>query len=171
MSQPWTSEFDERMRAFAGGRAGAGIGLSIKVRVSSGCFHREHSPHAYAIIDRDLAARTQSNVAADVLEHESGPELLLWLAAGTAVATLAKSIVDLAVVILKARSKGIEKGDHPRDPLDIIVRRSIGKESVKDEYILRIGHQDAIDESRLERLVEDAVRRLSDLGDPPKPAG
>ena len=28
--------------------------ISLKVRAPRGCFHREHSPHAYALIDLDL---------------------------------------------------------------------------------------------------------------------
>ena len=57
-------------------------------------------------------------------EHESGPELLVFVAVVTAGISLAKSVIDLIVAIIKARSEGIKKGDHPASPLDLIVRRT-----------------------------------------------
>lgn len=54
MDTRWQKAFQDRMRRFEKNRtARAGdIPVSIKIRVSSGCFHREHSPHAYEIIDQ-----------------------------------------------------------------------------------------------------------------------
>lgn len=52
--------------------------VSIKVCVVSGCFHREHSPRAYELIDRGLAKRSNASFAFE--EHESGPEILVYLA-------------------------------------------------------------------------------------------
>ncbi len=80
--------------------------LSIKIRVTSGCFHREHSPHAYGLMDAHLAT---SAAEIEFEEHESGPELLVYLALATAGLTLAKSVIDLITAIIKARSDG-EKG-------------------------------------------------------------
>lgn len=54
MDAAWRSEFEHRMRSFAAAHPGDGIGLSLKVRVTSGCFHREHSPEAYTLIDATL---------------------------------------------------------------------------------------------------------------------
>jgi len=51
--------------------------------VTSGCFHREHSPHAYVLIDRDLDGLTR-DPAVSFVEHENGPELLVELALATA---------------------------------------------------------------------------------------
>lgn len=56
MKTAWPNEFRERMRHFEGRtapRPGAAA-VSIKLRVNSGCFHREHSPQAYEIIDEKL---------------------------------------------------------------------------------------------------------------------
>jgi len=49
----WPNEFRERMRPFERKRKpiSGETAVSIKLRVDSGCFHREHSPRAYEIID------------------------------------------------------------------------------------------------------------------------
>ena len=80
-----------------------------------GCFHREHSPCAYELIDSYLS---RSTAESEIEEHESGPELLVYLAVATAGLTLAKSIIDLVTSIIKARSEGV-KSDRLKRPLRI----------------------------------------------------
>ena len=156
----WQQTFRDRMRGFHRRRSthpGAAA-LSIKVRVVSGCFHREHSPHAYALIDR-------LPVPADVeiVEHESGPELLVFLAV-TTVATagfsLAKSIIDLITTITKARAEGVKKCDRPADPLELIVRRADDGQEYREEVILRIGHADRVDATTIEGQINKALQKL-----------
>ena len=55
MDPRWEETFRRRMRDFQA-RSGSqqGEAVSIKIRVSSGCFHREHSPYAYELIDKSL---------------------------------------------------------------------------------------------------------------------
>lgn len=100
--------FSQRMRRFGAHRSPATgeLPLSIKIRVTSGCFHREHSPYAYSLIDKHLNALTGDPSTFAFEEHESGPELLVFLAVATAGITLAKSVIDLVTVIIKARSGG-----------------------------------------------------------------
>ena len=77
----WEKGFAERLRKFSQSHApSAGeFPVSIKIRITSGCFHREHSPQAYKIIDEGLR-----DLPKDVAweEHESGPEIIAWAAAG-----------------------------------------------------------------------------------------
>jgi hypothetical protein len=129
----------------------------LKCAWPGGCFHREHSPHAYQIIDAKLTA-TDDSFAFE--EHESGPEILVYLAVTTAGLSLAKSIVDLITAIIKARSEGINKGDHPSELLELIVRRVHNAQEFREETVLRIGHEDAVDEAKVERQLEDALRKL-----------
>jgi len=70
--------FPNRMRGFEARRAPkpGEAAVSIKVRVTSGCFHREHSPRAYELIDRSLAKLSGSDDSFAFEEHESGPEIL-----------------------------------------------------------------------------------------------
>jgi hypothetical protein len=127
------------------------------VRVESGCFHREHSPEAYKIIDAQLRKPSEH---AEVVEHESGPELLLYLAVAAGALSLAKSVVELVTEIFKARATGIKKGDHPRDPLVLIVRRVDDKDEYREDVILRIGHTDAVDSGVIEKELTAAIKNI-----------
>jgi hypothetical protein len=143
--------------------------VSIKIRVRSGCFHREHSPQAYAIIDRHLDTLTPEDVdSISFEEHESGPEILVWVAVGTAGLTLAKSIVDLITTIFKARSEGVKQGDRPSEPIELIVRRVSNDDEFREEAILRLGHDRPVNaeeiEAALGRGLEKLLREDNDLG-------
>ena len=139
--------------------------ISIKVRVTLGCFHREHSPYAYRLIDEHLQHLNRDQ-SLEFQEHESGPELLVYLAITTAGLSLVKSIIDLVVALLKARSEGITKGDRPAEPVDLVVRRSIDGTRVREEIALRVGHSDAVRHADVERQLLEALKRLVDDNQP-----
>jgi hypothetical protein len=159
MDAEWQRTFQNRMRSFRHLRpAHAGeVALSIKVRVVSGCFHREHSPHAFALIDPRLG-----NLSPDVefVEHESGPEILAYLAAATAGLTLAKSVIDLITAIIKARSDGVKRGDRADAPVELIVRSVDDGHEYREEFIFRMGHTEPVDAKAIEKQVEEAIRKL-----------
>ncbi len=150
----WKSEFHERMRSFSEGLGGAGVALSIKVRAPAGCFHREHSPHAFALIDQQLAGTPHDF---DYLEHESGPELLTWIADGVTIAT---PVVTTIVAIAKARRLGVKRGDAPGDPIELIVRRAEDGDGVREETVLRLASSDSVDPEQIKALLEGAATRL-----------
>jgi len=157
----WQAAFRERMHRFELRhipRQGAGA-VSIKVRVSAGCFHREHSPQAYRLIDHHLD-KLSLHTELVFEEHESGPELLVYVAVATAVVTLTKCVVDPVTAIIKARSDGIRKGDHPSEPLELIVRRTESERTVREEVILRVGHNDRVSSKTIHRRLNDALRKL-----------
>lgn len=156
----WEREFGQRMHRFARirpPRAGQ-IPISIKVRVTGGCFHREDSPQAYKIIDRRLAKMALDEVGLE--EHESGPELLVLVSIASAAVSIAASVVSIIATIVKARSEGIQKGDWPSEPLELIIRRIDEGESVKEEIVLRIGHDERLDEEMLEQKLSKALSHL-----------
>jgi hypothetical protein len=144
MDTAWQSEFRERMERFGGPTPDKRVPVSIKVRIESGCFHREHSPQAYRLIDDLVAKADKSNLDFQIHEHESGPEILIYLAVTTAGLTFAKSVVDLITAIVKARSEGIKKGDRPSDPLELIVRGHSKDGEYFEEKILRIPHDQIV---------------------------
>jgi hypothetical protein len=162
VDREWQETFRNRMRGFEARRAPqpGEAAVSIKVRVASGCFHREHSPRAYELIDRSLTKLSGPDGSFAFEEHESGPEILLYLAVTTAGLSLAKSIVDLITAIIKARSEGIKKGDHPSEPLELIVRRVHDAQEFREETVLRIGHKDAVDKAKVEQQLKDSLRKL-----------
>src|SRR6202161_318007 len=92
----WPATFHARMRGFEARRppAPGGLPVSIKIRVLSGCFHREHSPRADKLIDQALASLLP-DAALSFEEHESGPELLIYAAAATAAMSLAANVLNL----------------------------------------------------------------------------
>ena len=105
MDNPWRNEFRQRMSTFDEHAHGDdGLAVSIKVRVASGCFHREHSPQAYRMIDEYLQLHAPEDARWSFQEHESGPELLVYLAVTTAGLSLAASIINLVTAIIKARA-------------------------------------------------------------------
>jgi hypothetical protein len=158
----WQGIFRNRMHRFAAHRSPkqGEAAVSIKVRVRSGCFHREHSPRAYEFIDRSLHQFAGPKAEFDFEEHESGPEILVYVAVATAGLALAKSVVELITTIIKARSEGIKKGDHPSEPVELIVRRVYGKDEFREETVLRIGHKEPVDQTKIERELKAALRKL-----------
>jgi hypothetical protein len=165
MDKGWLSHFSDRMQAFEAGHAPreGKMSVSLKVRVVSGCFHREDSPHAYVLIDRQLASRERQKPQYIFVEHESGPELLIYAALVTAGITLAKSVIELVTEIIKARSEGIRKGDRPSDPVEVIVRRVGEGDQFVEETVLRIGHTDSVSRPELQSKIEAAIKRLAEL--------
>jgi len=122
-------------------RQPAEVSVSIKVRVVSGCFHRDHSPHAYVLIHQHLNRLSPPEAEFAFEEHESGPEILVYVAAGVA---LAKSVIDLVAAIIKARSDGVKAGDSARHPVELVVRRTVEGETFKEEVVFRFDHTDPV---------------------------
>jgi hypothetical protein len=171
VNNAWPFEFRERMRRFGGSREPrtGETAVSFKIRVNSGCFHREHSPQAYEIIDQNLRslARTDTHIVFE--EHESGPEILAYVALAATGLGFAAQVINLITAIIKARSEGIKKGDHPTDPMHLIVRRVHDAEGFREEQVLTIGHTDTIDEAKLQRQLTEALRKLLKEGEPSEP--
>lgn len=159
MDEWWASQFHRRMNRFSTLRPGHGDAISIKVRPQGGCFHRQHSPQAYNLIDDCLRKCTSLDLQFE--EHESGPELLVWLALGTAGITLAKSVIDLVTAIIKARSEGINKGDSPSDPVELIVRKVITPDKISEEKVLRFDYKDEINAEQIEKALIRAIEKIT----------
>ena len=157
VDEHWLAGFRHTVGDFQRRQTGKGRAVSIKVRVESGCFHREHSPEAYKIIDARLRRPPEH---AEVIEHESGPELLLYLAVTAGALSLAKSVVELVTEIFKARAAGIKRGDRPSDPLVLIVRRVDEKNEYHEDMILRIGHTDPVDLVLIEKELNASIRDM-----------
>jgi len=160
----WEETFKRRMREFGkhAPEIVKGDPFSIKIRAASGCFHREHSPEAYKIIDDYFSSLSEPECYFKFEEHESGPEILVYLAITTAGVTLVKSIIDLIVVILKARSEGIKKGDRKNASLELIIRKTKRNDEVVEEKIIRIDPFDLIDKQKIQKQIEKSAKSLID---------
>jgi hypothetical protein len=173
MDTAWPYEFRERMRRFEGGRRprSGEAAVSIKVRVPSGCFHREHSPNAFDFIDQSLKRLAAPETEVVFQEHETGPEVLTYVALTAAGLSLTAAVINLVTAIINARSKGIGKGDHPTAPLHLIVRRVHETQGFHDEQVLTIGPEDAVDQAKIEAHLTAALRKLLKEGSPPEGKG
>lgn len=169
MSDSWPREFARRIEGFGEPFAGPGFPVSVKVRVVGGCFHREDSPHAYRLIDDALR---DPALGRDVQwhEHESGPELLVWIPFVTAGVAFSAAVVNLVVSILKARSEGIKAGDRPREPLELIVRTTRPGEGVVEEKVLRFDPHDPVQAAVVGKALDEAARKMLPPAPAPKPA-
>jgi hypothetical protein len=161
MNTEWQKTFQSRMRHFEERRPPqpGEVPVSIKMRVPSGCFHREHSPQAYALIDRELMSFA-SGPAFEFEEHESGPELLVYVALATSGITLAKSIIDLVTAIIKARSEGVKKGDGPSSPIELIVRRTGQGQEFREEVVLRLDPDDPVSGKMVGECLNEALKGI-----------
>ncbi|MBU1627940.1 hypothetical protein KKB18_11275 [bacterium] len=157
MISNWQHTFRKRMRDFKSqhNHPEDGIPVSIKIRASSGCYHRQHSPIAYAIIDKFLE-KVYPQEEFSFEEHENGPEILV-IVATTAVIGLATSVINLIVTILKARSESVKKGNYPNAPLELIVRRVYKVNEYREETVLRICHDDIINPKEIEEGLKKSL--------------
>jgi hypothetical protein len=94
-------------------------------------------------------------------EHESGPELLVWIAIGTAGITLAKSVIDLVTAIIKARSEGIKKGDSASAPVELIVRKVITDDKIIEEKVLRFDYKDEVNTEQIEKALKKVIEKIT----------
>lgn len=161
MDSTWNRTFRGRISKFKGESPSSpnDIPLSIKLRVMTGCFHREHAPYAYSIINGCLANLKPEEINFRFVEHESGPGILIYVAATTAAAALAKSIIELIATIIKAHSEGIKRGDRC-PPAELIVRRIQEDDQVIEEIIMRIDHRQVVDAKKIEEEINAAISKL-----------
>jgi hypothetical protein len=138
------SEFRKRMETFGGKSSNEFIPAYLKIKATNGCFHREHSPHAYWILGDFLANFQKPYLRFEIEEHESGPEILVLMSITAAGLTFAKSVIDLITVIINARSAGVKKGDKRSGPIELIIRGQYKGGEYFEEKILHISHDDPV---------------------------
>jgi hypothetical protein len=154
MDENWQSQFRRRLERFGGKAPDGFMAVSVKIKATTGCFHREHSPHAYWILGDFLANFDKPNLQFEIEEHESGPEILVFLVATTAGLTFAKSVIDLITAVINARSEGIKRGDKRSGPVELIIRGYSKNGEYFEEKILRIPHDEPINS----KLIRDVLK-------------
>jgi hypothetical protein len=95
-------------------------------------------------------------------QHESGPEMLVYLAVATAGLTVVKSVIDLVTTIIKARNDGVKMGDRHSQPVELIIRRMNSKGKLREERILRIHSTDEVDAAKIGKLLSAAAKKIGD---------
>jgi hypothetical protein len=156
----WASDFADRLRSFEQGGPPDSRSVSIKIRVTSGCFHREHSPIAYALIDERVSSLDGSSFS--LVEHESGPEILIFIGALAGAFQLTSSVIDLVTTIIRARHVGVKKGDDPAEPLELLVRRFDEAGTLREEVVLRVAPGDRVLRNEVGSGLASAIERITD---------
>jgi len=152
----WENELSERLETFRQEKHldDDVLILSIKIRVTGGCFHREHSPNAYKLIDNLKYSKLDNKI----IEHENGPEIVAYIALTTASISFLQSTISLVTEILKARRDGISKGDSPKENLKVIVRGFDKKGRLKEEEIIEVNNITPIDQKTIEKILNKTLK-------------
>jgi len=119
--------------------------ISIKLSPPSGCCCSHCWPFTWQKINETIApsgpvehegdSLIEKDESEFVLEsHESGPEIIIYLALATASATLAKSVIDLITTIVK----GLTNESRKRPPRIKISKRQILKGKIEEETLVEI---------------------------------
>jgi hypothetical protein len=112
----------------------------------------------HAIIDRYLENLAPADKDFEFEKHESGPELMAYLAAG---AGLASAVIGLITAIIVARSQTHKRQELPEKPIELIVRRFDEEHGVTDEIIVRFGKTETNDKHLIEQHLMGALRKAN----------
>jgi hypothetical protein len=162
MNSIWQKEFQNRMKNFQSMKESSenDFAVSIKIRVDRGCFHRSCCPNAYKMIDDKLKSMLNNYDEFVFEEHETGPEILVYLTLAAAGVSLASNVIALINTIIKARFEGQKKGDNHRDPIEIIIRRVDKKGEFLEETILKINSLEEYSSSEMEMKLNNSAEKL-----------
>ncbi len=158
----WQEQIRSRLETFREHACKEGFAVSIKLRVSQ-CFCREHhAPEANRLIDDYRRHHLFDTREYEYVEHESGPELLLYFALGVSVLQVTKSAIDLVTAILKARSEGRKKGDNQHGPLVIVVRGFDPNGAFYEKEILKADLEAPPARSTVERCLTSVIQQVAE---------
>lgn len=159
----WIREFENRLNRFEkriAPRDGE-IPISIKVRVDAGCYSRGCCPVAFRAIEEKLQELQKGECRFVCEEHESGPEIIAFVALTTAGLTLAKSVVDLVTAIIKARSEGRKHGDKHHEPVTLVVRRVEKPDLLAEERVLTFDTNDEVTSKIVREALLDGCKKVT----------
>lgn len=164
----WQIEFQNRMKEFGADVGAEGPIVSFKIRAVTGCYCRGCCPAAHQELDRYLKEHPFDARYFQYLEHESGPELLIYIGAATAATVmltaginLVKSVVDLATTVVKARADGRKQGDRKPEPLVIIVRTIDGAGAYRECEILQVDTLAPPTPKAIEKAVTEEFEKIA----------
>jgi hypothetical protein len=93
-------------------------------------------------------------------EHESGPDLLVYLSLVTAGVSLTASVINFITAIIKARTEGIIHGDRPSQPVELVVRGFDEDGKLKEEKILKIYSWEDVSEDLIEKALLNSAKKM-----------
>ncbi len=132
--------------------------VTIKFRNEWEYLQRSYAPSTFAEIDVCVAKHRSDFV--EYSEHESGPELLVWAALGTAGLTLAREVVELIREILAARNEGVKKGEPAGGWIRITVSRDKREGNEPEVTYLEIKTGDLPSRDEIDTALHARLREL-----------
>ena len=150
--QEWEQEFAERLSKFASNPKAGQRPVSIKIRPIGSCFCR-HNTATWRIIDEYLS--TARKPIPPFIEHETGPEILAMI--GGAIG-LAAGILDLILVIIRAREEGGKEGDGRANEFEVSIRTTSEGDRVDQQIILRVRGNEELQRSELEAALKEGMK-------------
>lgn len=151
----WEKEFRRRIENFGPSPRRDSQAISIKIKPTSGLFYRGESGHAYEIIDHYVRHADLSDIKHEIIEHETGPEILAYLV--VLVSGLSTALIELVTAIIKARSEGIKRGDYHREPLELIVRGYDDDGKYFEEKVLQIKPESRATPKQIESALKNGI--------------
>ncbi len=143
--------------------------ISIKLSPPSGCCCSDCWPETWQKVNKAIVPCAPIKHEGDALigkggnifvleQHESGPEIVLYLALATASVTLAKSVIDLITTIVKGVSN--EQRKHPTQIK--ISKKQIVKGKIEEENLIEIDIPISKDmEKQLRKRIKQAINKIS----------
>jgi hypothetical protein len=166
----WQEKIWQRLERFHSEGGDQGLAISIKVRVRYGCFCYGHSPHLERMFHRHWDREKPNR--AEYVEHESGPEWLIYLTLAVGGLTIAekslgiiKSIIDLLAIAAKTHAEERRKRNEQPEPLVIVVRGFTPERVFFEKTVIEIDWgnppaDEAIKESLTEVIQQIAEERV-----------
>ena len=160
----WIDSFRERIVQFEDrhSRELNEVPVSIKVRVDGGCYCRNCCRHAWRIVDRQVSELSKAENRFEIEEHESGPEVIAYVALATAGVTLAKSVIDLVTTVIKARSEGAKSGDTRRESVTLVVRRLKTDDTLAEERTMTFDVHDDVTAEIVRKALLEGCEKITD---------
>ena len=122
-----------------------GVVVSVKIRAR--------------ILDK-VSALHKRRGQVTLVQEESGPELVVYLAEGASGARLSPSVVDLIVTMIRARAEGIKRGDVRGAPIELVLRASDKRGKVLEEKIIRLDSKDPAGRRMIQESVDQALTKM-----------
>lgn len=147
----WEQEFRRRIENFGLSPRRESPTISIKIRPTSGLFYRGESRHAYEVIDDYIRHADLSDTRHEIIEHETGPEILAYLLVGST------AVIELVAAIIKARSEGVRRGDYHREPLELIVRGYDDDGKYFEAKVLQVKPESSVTPKQIETALKKGI--------------
>jgi len=131
--------------------------LSVQLRIAYGCCHRDHAPRTFELLDRRLGSISQDGFVLE--DHASGPKFLLQVDSTPPATALTDKLLALVTTVMDARNDGIQNGDTPCGPVDIVLGRAPRSGEYREKIFATVETGSKIESNEVRKDLEAFVGR------------